>query len=447
MLAIAAASWIPSPSIHASAARSWPLGAASLSCPGVMMLEVVLAVLAAGALAVAFTSIAAKRRAVREMTAAREILELANDPVLVADIVEGRIIEANPASCRLLGYSRQELFELTLPELHPEELRSKSAELVADVWEKQGLVYQLPFLTRDGGTIDAEVSAKLFQFHDKACMVIVARDIRERLRLESQLVQSEKMASLGQLVAGVAHEINTPIGSIYSNAGIARTALDMVRTALASDALAPAVAGQRKLERALSILDDNVKGNLVASERIVDIVKALKNFARLDESERKRASLHQGIDNTLMLLRHELKHGVEVVKRYGELPEIECYPNQLNQVFMNILVNSIQAMEGKGKITIESNVMSPGAKSQGQVQDDGIVLRFSDTGKGIAPEDIGRIFDPGFTRKGVGVGVGLGLSISYQIVERHDGSIEVESEVGVGTTFTLRLPLTTDAKR
>jgi PAS domain S-box-containing protein len=395
-----------------------------------MILNVVLALAAVVATAVAIMARQHCSRLQGELVAARDLFELANDPVLVADIVRGRIIEVNGAAGEMLGYSRERLLELTLPELHPPERRAESAEIIADVWEKKGLVYKLPFLSADGEHIEVEISAKVFQMHGQASMLLFARDIRERNRLERQLVQSEKMAALGQLVAGVAHEINTPIGSIHSNAGISKRALGMVQKALETDDVKQALGENRKLARALKILDENVGSNQVASERIVEVVRALKNFARLDESDFKKANLHDGLDNTMMLLRHELKHGVEVTKNYGELPHVECFPNQLNQVFMNIMVNAVQAMGGKGALTVET-----------KVDGDHVLVRIGDSGKGIPKEDLGRIFDPGFTRKGVGVGTGLGLSISYQIIERHKGAISVESEVGKGSTFEIRLPI------
>jgi PAS domain S-box-containing protein len=398
-----------------------------------MIVDILLAVAAVAATVVAFAERARSRKLKLDLEAAKEVVALANDPVMVADLVRGRILEANEAACELLGYERSELLTRTLPDLHPEELRARSAEVIADVYEKRGLVYKLPFRNKAGKTIDAEISAKIFRFQNQVAMLIFARDIRERMRLEAQLVQSEKMAALGQLVAGVAHEINTPIGSIHANADVSTRALEMVSMAFESEGGKAALAEDRKLVRALAILRENNDTNRVASERIVERVRALKNFARLDEAERKKADLHEGIDNTLMLLRHELKNDIELIKRYGELPDVECHPNQLNQVFMNILVNAIQAMRGmstKATITIET-----------KVQGDEVEVAFSDTGKGIAADDLGRIFDPGFTRKGVGVGTGLGLSISYQIIERHRGRIHVESELGKGTTFRVRLPV------
>ena len=257
---------------------------------------------------------------------------------------------------------------------------------------------------------------------------------RELRDTQAALVQSEKMASLGALVAGVAHEINTPVGSINSNSDVMIRALDKLRTTLQN---APSeVKDNADLKRTLEVLGGIGKVNKTACERIVKIVRSLRNFARLDEAERKMADLHEGLESTLTLVHHETKNRIEVVRDFGDIPEIECFPDQLNQVFMNILVNAAHAIEGKGKITIttRSNAGS-------------VTLTFSDTGKGISPENLVKIFDPGFTTKGVGVGSGLGLAICYRIVKEHGGRIEVQSELGRGSTFTIALPVKAPADK
>jgi two-component system NtrC family sensor kinase len=249
---------------------------------------------------------------------------------------------------------------------------------------------------------------------------------RELRETQAALVQSEKMASLGNLVAGVAHEINTPVGSINSNGDVMVRALTKIREILAAPS---GTQDNQQLEQTLDILEDIGKVNQTACERIVKIVRSLRSFARLDEAERKKVDLHEGLESTLTLVNHELKNRIDVVRDYGELPAIECYPNQLNQVFMNILVNASQAIKGNGTITIRT-------RAEGET----VTLAFSDTGAGIGPEHLAKVFDPGFTTKGVGVGTGLGLAICYKIVKEHGGRIDVESERGRGTTFTVTLP-------
>lgn len=254
---------------------------------------------------------------------------------------------------------------------------------------------------------------------------------RELRETQAQLVQSEKMASLGMLVAGVAHEINTPIGSIAANTDVVARAAAIVKERLESSDGESVLAQDDRLRRAVESLQQATQTERLACQRIASIVKSLKNFARLDEAEEKRVDLHEGIESTLVLIAHELGE-IEVVKRYGELPKVLCAPGPINQVFMNLMINAVFAMEGEGTLTIETEFLSDAAQ---------VLVRFSDTGVGIPPENLPRIFDPGFTTKGVGVGTGLGLSICYRIVEAHKGTIEVSSEPGKGTTFTIRLPI------
>ena len=258
------------------------------------------------------------------------------------------------------------------------------------------------------------------------------RHLREA---QAQLVQSAKMASLGNLVAGVAHEINTPIGAANSAADVSGRCIDRIVDVLDHNETVAAIVEDAQFQKALKLLKDSNQIAVTAGERIARIVRTLRNFARLDESDFQEADVHEGLDSTLTLLHHELKNRISVVKEYGEIPPICCYPNELNQVFMNLLVNAIQAIEGQGTIRIETTVDRAY-----------VYVKISDTGVGIPPRDIDRIFDPGFTTKGVGVGTGLGLSISYNIVQKHRGKIEVESEVGKGSTFTVRIP-NTDLKQ
>jgi len=243
---------------------------------------------------------------------------------------------------------------------------------------------------------------------------------------QGQLVQSEKMAALGNLVAGVAHEINTPLGAIASNTDLLGRAIAKLQHGL--EAPGSRDAAQRYLERASRVIEVSRE----ACQRISAVVKSLRNFSRLDESAHKPADLHEGLESTLTLIRHLIKDRVTVHREYGSIPLVPCHPNQLNQVFLNLLVNAAQSIEGNGEITIRTGLVAAG---------DMVSVEVHDTGTGIAPEHLGKIFDPGFTTKGVGVGTGLGLSISYRIVSAHQGRIEVDSAPGRGTSFRVLLPV------
>jgi signal transduction histidine kinase len=254
------------------------------------------------------------------------------------------------------------------------------------------------------------------------------RDLRET---QAQLVRSSTMASLGTLAAGIAHEINTPMGAIHSNADVERRAVRLIRGVLRDPQVADRLGPQPRLERTLKILDDINQMTLQAAERVTKIVQSLKSFARLDQPELEWVDLHEGIESILTLMDHLIKDRIQVVRHYGELPKVLCHASQINQVFANVLTNAVQAIDGLGSITITT-----------QPEERGVAIRVADTGSGIRPEHLERIFDPGFTTKGVGVGTGLGLSIAYRIIENHQGSIVVESEPKRGTTFTLCLPIT-----
>ena len=259
---------------------------------------------------------------------------------------------------------------------------------------------------------------------------------------QAQLVQSEKLASVGQLAAGVAHEINNPIGFISSNLGTLKTYVELFKRLLdgyRQHAAAPRseLAAELKqleetedIEFVLEDVDELLADSISGSARVKEIVQGLKSFSRVDEAKLKEEDLHAGIESTLKVVANEIKYKCNVEKDFGDLPLVTCNLAQINQVFMNMLVNAAQAMESQGTITIST-------LTEGDVA----VVRFRDTGAGIPPDKLSSIFDPFFTTKPVGSGTGLGLSISYGIVQDHGGTIDVQSEVGVGTEFTIRLPL------
>ncbi|MBT3232355.1 MAG: PAS domain S-box protein [Calditrichaeota bacterium] len=245
---------------------------------------------------------------------------------------------------------------------------------------------------------------------------------------QGQLVQSEKMASLGMLVAGIAHEINTPIGAVSSMHNTSIRAFNKLHENLKS------FCGVECLDddgiiKTFKVIEDGNRVIESGIERVTTIIKRLRSFARLDEAEIKEANLHEGLEDTLVLIHHETKHNIEIIKNFGEIPVISCFPGRLNQVFLNMLINAKQAIKEKGKITISTHL-----------ENDKVYIKFADDGVGITKDKLSRVFDPGFTTKGVGVGTGLGLSICYQIIQDHHGTIKVDSEVGKGTTFTIILP-------
>jgi PAS domain S-box-containing protein len=276
----------------------------------------------------------------------------------------------------------------------------------------------------------------------------------EKRRLEAQILQSEKMASIGQLAAGVAHEINNPTGFVSSNlktlADYQKDIFSLIKeyrelfnelketgTKLAyPDSISDEIRRIRALESEVDIdfiMDDTpdlIKDCQEGSERIKKIVLDLKGFAHPGEQKLKYADINKGLDSTLNVVWNELKYKATVTKDYGDLPEVRCYPQQLNQVFANLLVNAAQAIEKEGEIRIMTRALD------GQVE-----ISISDTGVGIPKEDLSRLFDPFFTTKEVGKGTGLGLNVAYNIIQKHKGTVDVESEVGKGTTFMIRIPV------
>lgn len=268
------------------------------------------------------------------------------------------------------------------------------------------------------------------------------RLIEKLQRMTSHLLQSEKLAGIGQLAAGVAHEINNPVGYIGSNLGSLRRYLEDLFGLIAAyeqeeHGLAPApAAGIGALKQridleflkrdARELVDECLEG----ASRVRKIVKDLKDFSRADKGDWALCDIHAELDSSLNIAHNEIKYKAEVVRRYGELPAIECVASQLGQVFMNIFVNAAQAIERKGTITVATGCDS-----------DRVSIEIADTGAGIAPDLLDKIFDPFFTTKPVGAGTGLGLAITYGIITAHRGTIEVTSEPGRGTTFTIWLPI------
>ncbi|HUE81424.1 MAG TPA: ATP-binding protein [Pyrinomonadaceae bacterium] len=266
-------------------------------------------------------------------------------------------------------------------------------------------------------------------------------------RLQAQLVHHEKMASLGQIAAGIAHELNNPAGFIFGNMDLlkqctadfekllkAYDGMDFsAEKAAEIEAIKTEIHYDELLADLTSIVDDCRDG----AERIRDVVQNLRLFSRLDEAELKKTDLHEGIDSTIRLLSRYFSSGhISLIKDYGELPPISCYAGQLNQVWMNLLENAAQAVGTEGVVKVTT-----------RAEGDSVLVAISDTGCGIENEQQSKIFDPFFTTKPVGEGTGLGLSITYGIIERHGGSITVESAQDRGTTFMVKFPISSAALR
>jgi len=259
---------------------------------------------------------------------------------------------------------------------------------------------------------------------------------------QSMVVHNEKMRSLGQLVAGVAHELNNPINFIYGNLLHLKNytndlikiinKYEEVQKTLPEDKLSEVNEMKQELEYEFIVEDIGalLKSCYDGAERSKQIILDLKNFSRLDEALVKEVDIHEGIDSALNILESKYKDRISVHKQFGNLPQIMCYAGQINQVFMNVLDNAAQAIEGNGNIYIRTKL----AEEQ-------VIIEFEDTGPGIDEEVIPKIFDPFFTTKPVGEGTGLGLSICYKIIKSHNGNMEVETEKGKGTKFIIKLPI------
>lgn len=245
---------------------------------------------------------------------------------------------------------------------------------------------------------------------------------------EDQLLAAEKMILLGQLLAGIAHEINTPLGALKSNNDLFLRYTKKVRAILFSPETPAEIRKNKTLLQVFENIDNLNQVNKNAAEKIVEIVNGVRRHARQDEESPTTASLPEIVDSTLAIVQHELKNRIQVHREYLGESNVNCYPNRLSQVFLNLIVNASHAIEGKGEIFI---------KTYNQGKD--VIVEIRDTGMGISEKKLGQIFEAGFTTKEKGMG--MGLALVSKLIEDHHGKIEVESEVGLGTTFRISLPI------
>ncbi len=416
------------------------------------------------------------------------ILEAAPEAMIIVD-QKGEIAIVNSQAEKLFGYGRDELLGKSIEIFLPQDLRAKHVAH-RGVFAKEARIrpmgsgLDLFGITKDGRKVPLEISLGPLKIGSEVYVISTIRDITERKMREyelreahrevaerekalrhtfnqlnnahddlkqtqNQLVQSEKLASIGQLAAGVAHEINNPVGFINNNMEILEQYVaDYMKILKIADqlkesvlqgnssqakVLAEEIAKAEKESNLDYILGDTnnlLQHSRKGIERIQKIVMDLRTFAREDKNEMEHVKIEEVIESILSIVQNEIKYKAKLNKNYGDTPIIECSPQRLGQVFINLLINAVQAMEGTGTITIKT-----------YKQNEFVCIDVSDTGKGIPPENLTKIFDPFFTTKPIGQGTGLGLSVSYEIIKKHNGSLTVQSKVGEGTTFNIMLPI------
>lgn len=384
----------------------------------------------------------------------RRLTEGTLDAIVVADET-GRITLLNPAAQRMFGYSEDEAIgrEVTLlmderfHDRHRQGLRRFVATREPRV---VGRTLELAGRRKSGESFPLEVALSSIELPDRLILLASIRDLTERNRMQARVLQAERLASLGLLSAGVAHEVNNPLAYVASNlAVVERFARDLLLLAGATEGLREALAAERPdLAAPLAALAEQVElpyirdnlGPILAStrqgvKRVATIVQNLRGFARLDQAAVDRVDLRLAIDTSLEMIRQRLANRkIEVVREHGEVPPVLCSVAQINQVVLNLLVNAMQAIEAAGReggrIVIRARAMPPEA-----------VVEVEDNGSGIAPDAVPHIFEPFYTTKPIGQGTGLGLAISHGIIADHGGRIEAESRPGEGTTMRVYLPI------
>ncbi|MGZ4955898.1 MAG: PAS domain S-box protein [Methylobacter sp.] len=389
----------------------------------------------------------------------RTLYESTSEAVMLSD--EQGFFDCNDATLAIFGCETKENFYTKHPgDVSPPKQPSGrdsldcAREMIAKALERGSCSFEWVHRRIDNGkNFPADVALTSMELDGKLVILGTVRDITERKQYEekllqlaeakSQLLQSEKMSTIGQLAAGVAHELNTPIAFVYSNMGTLESYIkDILEITAAYQASARndeavniiALQAEKNFEYVKSDIFELMAESKDGLSRMRKIVDDLKNFSRIGGSEWETVDLHKGLDSTLNIVWNDLKYKCVVTKHYCEdLPQILCLASQLNQVFMNLLVNAGHAIEKQGEIIIITRVCPN--------DDTAIQIIITDTGAGIPPENLKRIFDPFFTTKPVGQGTGLGLSVSWGIVTKHHGTIDVNSTVGTGSTFTITLPI------
>ena len=412
----------------------------------------------------------------------KNLFEYANDAIFL--VHRGRFVNCNPKALEMFGCGREELIGASVhafgPPFQPDGSESERviAEKVRAARSGKPQFFEWRHCRKDGTTFDSEVSLSILEVREKSLILSIERDITDRKRSQAMLaralselesknrelhdanrelkesqkkiIQQEKMASIGQLAAGVAHEINNPMGFIISNlnslekytkrisefVGVQDEAIESLwardGVRMEADGAERPGTKSRKALKIDYILEDShnlITESLDGANRVKQIVQDLKSFSHVDGSGHASVDMNRTIESTLNIVWNELKYKATVRREYGTVPTVTCNAGQIGQVFMNLLLNASQAIEETGEITVRT-----------WNEETYVCVAIADTGCGIPEDQLNRIFEPFFTTKEVGKGTGLGLSIAYDIVKKHKGEIEVASEVGKGTTFTLRIP-------
>ena len=372
---------------------------------------------------------------------------------LIVTDAQGIIQVVNEATLNLLDYDTTELVGQPLSLL---EAKGSDVSLsdIDSLTSTTTLVRQeIKYKTKSSAEVAVLFSSSALHDTDGTTkgIVCVALDLSNHKLLERQLLLSEKMASIGQLTAGVAHEINNPMGFISSNLSTLKEYMEDITSLLAVyerlenaarnaniESIQPTIVELEETKKRLDVdylledIRDLIQESSSGAVRVRDIVLNLKEFSHSGHEEKRAANLNEGLESTISIVWNELKYKVKLEKNYGEIPKVLCFPQEVNQVFMNLLVNAGQAIEDSGEIKVRT-----------YEEQKYVCVDIADTGKGMTPEVQKRIFEPFFTTKDIGEGTGLGLSMSYQIiVEKHDGQLLVNSKEGAGTTFTIKLPKT-----
>ncbi len=408
----------------------------------------------------------------------RSIFETVNDALAIVDLETRKIVAVNPTWCQMHGYSSQEALTLNATEYVHQNSLHLFGEFIETIKSGKEFYAQIVAIGKDGMPFDVEVKATSYIYNGRSHALSIVRDISERKQFEktlqqrtqelektlvqlqstqSQLIQTEKISQLGQLVAGVAHEVNNPVSFISGNLSHAKDYVADLLNLLKlyqQEFPSPGDVIEEEietinLEYLLEDLPKMISSMKLGTDRIKNIMLSLRNYSRTNSDEKKAVNLHEGIDTTLMILSHRLKAKperpeIQIEKNYADLPLVECYYGQINQVFMNLISNAIDALDesNNGKTYHEVNKNPNIITITTETDENWATIIIADNGTGIPPQAKAQLFDAFFTTKEEGKGTGLGLSISYQIItEKHHGILECVSSPGNGAEFIIKIPI------